>query len=121
MAYVRGHRRSDGTYVRPHYRRTRPAAARPARRVNMTTVRPRPASASQTTRVRSYHRADGTYVRGHNRRISGPVAVAAAGGGSVILFILLLLALMGGGGAGASTPSQHPTSPASVSGHLSHP
>ncbi|MFF4693503.1 hypothetical protein [Streptomyces sp. NPDC001307] len=46
MAYVRGHRRSDGTYVRPHYRRTRPAAARPARpaptprRVNTAATRP---------------------------------------------------------------------------------
>jgi hypothetical protein len=45
----------------------------------------------------------------------------AAGGGGVILFILLLLALPGGGGTGsANTPSLHPTSPAGMSGHLSH-
>jgi hypothetical protein len=81
-----------------------------------------PASADpgQTTWVWGYHRSDGTYVRGHHRRINRPVAMAAGGGG-VILFILLLLALLGRGGAGsANIPSPHPTSPASMSGHLSH-
>lgn len=123
MAHVRGHYRSDGTYVRPHYRRTRPATARTAsarspRRVNA--VRPQSTPAVPMTRVRSYYRADGTYVRSHHRRISPPVAVAAGGGG-VVLFILLVLALLGGGGSGAkSTPSQHPSSPISLSGHLSH-
>lgn len=125
MAYVRGHYRRDGSYVRPHYRRTRPAAARPARstpapRRVTTTTHSVSAPAGQATWVRSYRRSDGTYVRGHHRRISHPVAVAAGGGGLAILFLLLVLALLGGGGAGASTtPSQRPTSPASLSGHLS--
>ncbi|MEU9276951.1 hypothetical protein AB0D87_08450 [Streptomyces sp. NPDC048342] len=88
--------------------------------MNTATVRPQSAPVGPTTRVRGYYRADGTYVRSHHRRISPPVAVAAGGGG-VVLFILLMLDLLGGGGSGAkSTPSQHPTSPISSSGHLSH-
>lgn len=125
MTYVRGHRRSDGTYVRSHYRRTRPSTARRTtrptaapRRASMAATRPQPAAASQTVWVRRYRRADGTVVRGHHRQISGPV-VAAAGGGGVLLLILLLLALINGAGSGsASTPSHHPTAPASISGHL---
>jgi hypothetical protein len=127
MAYVRGYRRSDGTYVRPHYRRARPAAARPARpttvrrRVSTPVTRPYQNQMGLTTRVRGYQRADGTYVRSHHRRISRRVVVAASGGG-IALFIFVLLALLGGGGTGTgSTPSQQPTTPASVSGHLPRP
>lgn len=124
MAYVRGHYRSDGTYVRPHHRRTRPASARPARpvsaprRVKTTVTRAYPASTGQATRVRSYYRSDGTYVRGHHRLISRPAAVAAGGGG-VLLLILLLLALTSGGTGNASTPDKHPTPSISVSDRLS--
>lgn len=126
MAHVRGYRRSDGTYVRPHYRRTRSAAARPARpapvrrRVSTPATRARQSQVGQTTWVQSYHRGDGTYVRGHHRQISRRVVVAAGGG--LALFIFVMLALLSGGSSGAgSTPSQHPTPPASVNGHLSRP
>lgn len=122
MTHVRGYRRADGTYVRPHHRRTRPSGARPARpvpaprRVSPTVARPQSASPGSTTRVRGYHRADGTYVRTHHRRISRPAAVAAGGGGTILLILVLLV--FSGGGTGESSPSQSPSSPANISNQL---
>lgn len=100
MAYVRGHYRKNGSYVRPHTRRTRPgtgsAAPRPAA--------PRPAGV--TTNVRGHYR-NGSYVRPHRRRLGGPAAVAAGGGG-LLLLIVVLIALFGGGGEAPAGTSPSP-------------
>jgi hypothetical protein len=74
MAYVRGHTRANGSYVRPHHRRTpaaTQAAVRPAAnpRIDASSQARRP---DRTTRVRGHVRANGSYVRPYDRRISGP-------------------------------------------------
>ncbi|MCX4462378.1 hypothetical protein OOK58_58900 [Streptomyces sp. NBC_01728] len=107
MAYVRGHYRRDGSYVRPHHRRTRPAAPTSPRSVTYSrsvSTRP-PSPAGPTTYVRGHYR-NGSYVRPHHRRIGRPAVVAAAGGGSVLLIVLVALALLSFGGTGSKgTPS----------------
>lgn len=108
MAYVRGHYRSDGTYVRPHHRRSSSSARSVSptwpvapRRAGTTTPAPSPVPAGATTRIRGHYR-NGAYVRPHRRRIS---AKEAAGGGGGLLLLLLVLLLLGGGGKGESSPS----------------
>ncbi|GHC90028.1 hypothetical protein GCM10010349_78110 [Streptomyces flavofungini] len=91
MAHVRGHHRKDGTYVRPHYRRSR--------RSTRSTSPSRPRAtipAGSTTHVRGYRRGDGTYVRPHRRRMGAPAAMAVGGSG-VLLFVLIVLLLTSGG------------------------
>ncbi len=108
--HVRGHYRKDGSYVRPHTRRSRPASGRipsprrsPEAQALPETVR--------TTRVRGHYRANGSYVRAHHRQIGAPAAAAAGGGG--LLLLLLILAALGSGGSGA-TQAPTPPAPASV-------
>ncbi|MEW2417521.1 hypothetical protein AB0953_27900 [Streptomyces sp. NPDC046866] len=100
MANVRGHYRKNGSYVRPHTRRTKPGSGsrRPA------VPQPRPAGA--TTNVRGHYR-NGSYVRPHQRRLGAPVVVAAGGGG-LLLLIIVLVALFGGGGEAPAGTSPSP-------------
>lgn len=112
MAHVKGHYRKDGTYVRPHTRRTRPKSAHtiPSQRTG-----PRPSLPQDvvlTTGVRGHYRADGTYVRPHRRRIGAPAAAAAAGGGGLLILILILAAL--GGGGGGTPQTSNPSAPATT-------
>jgi hypothetical protein len=116
MAYVRGHYRRDGSYVRPHHRRTRSAAPSSPRSVTYSrsvSARP-PSPAGPTTYVRGHYR-NGSYVRPHHRRIGRPAVVAAAGGGSVLLIVLVALALLSMGGTGSKGTPSSPTSPVSHS------
>lgn len=125
MPYVRGHYRRDGTYVRPHHRRSRrstrtSSSTRPGTYSRVgTTVPTRPAPASATTRVRGHYR-NGSYVRPHYRRISTPAAVAAAVRGGGLLILLVVLALLSGSGTGsqdgsAKQPTTSVSSPAGTS------
>ena len=122
MPHVRGYRRADGTWVRPHHRRSRPAGTgRPVpapRRVQTPATRPRPSAGQRTTRVRPHRRAEGTRGRGHRRRIGSPAAAAVAGSGfgGLVLLLLILAFLGSGAGAGGSPPGQAPTSPAGATG-----
>lgn len=120
MTYVRGHYRRDGSYVRPHHRRTRP------RTVVRTATYSRPVAVSPstpsgltgpTTRVRGHYR-NGVFVRAHDRRLASGVAVAAVGGGSGLLILLVVLAALSVRGGGAipgpgsrPTPTQSATAP----------
>ncbi|MFE6780572.1 hypothetical protein [Streptomyces sp. NPDC057702] len=85
MAHVRGHYRRDGSYVRPHYRRSRRSTA------GRVPTRPRAAPPVATTHVRGHYR-DGSYVRAHERRIS-PRQATVGGTGAVLLLLLLLVLL----------------------------
>lgn len=58
---VSGHMRSDGTYVREHYR------ALPQPTGETPSPPPSPASTGGSVQVRGYYRKDGTYVRPHTR------------------------------------------------------
>lgn len=64
MPHIPGHYR-NGRWVRPHYRRSTPAAARSAGHI----------------RVRRHRRQDGTLVRGHWRN-AGPAPVPTSQSGS---------------------------------------
>lgn len=124
MAHVRGHYRKDGTYVRPHTRRTKGASAQPRVQsavppaVRPSVPYPRPENA--TTSVRAHYRKDGTYVRRHRRRLGPlesiapvpPVAVATGGGALLLLIVVVLLALFAGGGG--VPPTAGPTPSASL-------
>ncbi|KOG51003.1 hypothetical protein ADK76_37930 [Streptomyces griseoflavus] len=119
MAHVRGHYRRNGSYVRPHYRRTKGSSriapsSRSSTSRRIRTTSPTPPGA--TTHVRSHYR-NGSHVRAHRRRL-GPGATAAAGGG-IALLLILLIAVLGGGGGAEETPGQHPTP--SVSAHVGKP
>ena len=101
MSHVRGHYRSNGSYVRPHTRRTRKSTTT---RVTQQT------STGYSTHVRGHYRSNGSYVRPHTRRLNTPATVVVGGGGLFILFaLLLLLGSCGGAGSAAST-SSHPVS-----------
>ncbi len=108
--HVLGHYRKDGSYVRPHTRRSRPASGRipSPRRAPEAQALP---ETVRTIRVRGHYRADGSYVRAHHRQIGAPAAAAAGGGG--LLLLLLILAALGSGGGGA-TQAPTPPAPASV-------
>ncbi|GGZ38107.1 hypothetical protein [Streptomyces poonensis] len=113
MPHVCGHYRRDGSYVRPHYRRSRgstgtTAPSRPAPYPRATPTVPGP-----TTRVRSHVRSNGSYVRAHRRRIGTPAKVAGGGGGAVLL-VLLMLGLLNGGGTESSPVPDRPESSASA-------
>lgn len=97
---VRGHRRADGTYVRPHNRKVN---GRTAAGGGYAAT----AAGALTVPVRSHTRADGTYVRAHTRQISGTTVAAAGGGGGVALLILLLL--FGGGSHTSGTTTDNPS------------
>jgi hypothetical protein len=77
MTHVRGHYRRNGSYVRPHTRRTTPRTA-------------------GTTRVRAHHRSDGTYVRSHNRVVTASQSTPADGGGcgSLLFAGLMILCIL---------------------------
>jgi hypothetical protein len=82
MTHVRGHYRRNGSYVRPHTRRTTPRTP------------------GATTRVRAHYRNDGTYVRSHDRTVTASQSAPADGSGcGSLLFtglvILLILAAIG--------------------------
>ncbi|MFD3699637.1 hypothetical protein ACFWUZ_26505 [Streptomyces sp. NPDC058646] len=113
MAHVKGHFRKDGTYVRPHTRRSRPKSAHTIPPQRGSSRPPLPQDVVPTTGVRGHYRADGTYVRPHRRRVGAPAAtVAAAGGGGLMLLILILAALGGGGGGGGAPQTSNPSAPA---------
>jgi hypothetical protein len=81
MTHVRGHYRRNGSYVRPHTRRTTPRTP-------------------GAIRVRAHRRSDGTYVRSHNRNVAASQSTPADGSscGSLLLaglMILLILAAIG--------------------------
>ncbi|WP_159393355.1 hypothetical protein [Streptomyces rimosus] len=110
MAHVRGHYR-NGSYVRPHYRRTRRSSGTASSSRSSAPRRVRtavPAPLGVTTPVRSHYR-NGSYVRAHRRRLS-PRGAAAAGVGVGLLLLILLITVLGGGGAGVGeVPGQQPT------------
>ncbi|WP_411078251.1 hypothetical protein [Streptomyces sp. cmx-10-25] len=110
--HVRGHYRKDGSYVRPHTRRSRPASGRipSPRRAPEAQALP---ETVRTTRVRGHYRANGSYVRAHHRQIGTPAVVAAGGSGLLAVVVLLILAALGGGGGGA-TQAPTPSAPVSV-------
>ncbi|MFE9413990.1 hypothetical protein ACFYN0_35195 [Streptomyces sp. NPDC006704] len=107
MANVRGHYRKNGSYVRPHTRRTKGPCASPR------AVVPRPRPAGATTNVRGHYRKNGSYVRPHTRRMGGPAVVAAASGGGLLLLIVVLIALFDGG---SEVPAGTSPSPATSAG-----
>lgn len=109
MAHVKGHYRKDGTYVRPHTRRTRTKSARAVPSQRGASRPPLPPGVVPTTGVRGHHRADGTYVRPHRRRIGAPAAAAVGGGG--LLVIILILATLGGGSGGSGGGAPRTTGP----------
>ncbi|MFF8265670.1 hypothetical protein [Streptomyces virginiae] len=113
MAHVKGHYRKDGTYVRPHTRRTRPKSAHTIPSQRGASRPALPPDMVLTTGVRAHHRADGTYVRPHRRRTGPPAAAAAAGGGGLLVLILILAAL-GGGGVGSTPQTSNPSAPATT-------
>ncbi|WP_030460031.1 hypothetical protein [Kitasatospora sp. NRRL B-11411] len=84
--HVRGHRRADGTYVRPHSR-TIKGADRPVY------------SSSYSTAYSS-----SSYTTGH-RSGSGSGKAVAAGGGGLLLFVLLLFGIASGGDHPSTVPS----------------
>lgn len=113
MTHVRGHYRRNGSYVRPHHRRTRPGSGkasspRSAAYTHSTAIASaRRDSTDQTVRVRGHYR-DGVYVRPHVRRTGTPAA--AAGGGGALLLLLVVLAFLSGGGTDVKdAPRQQPS------------
>lgn len=92
MAQVRGHYRKNGSYVRPHTRRSRPAGVPPARSVLRSHPAPARRSTGPTTHVRGHYRSNGSRVRPHRRRLGSSVT-AKAGGSALVLFLLALALL----------------------------
>ncbi|GGN88957.1 hypothetical protein GCM10010112_72920 [Actinoplanes lobatus] len=75
MTHVRGHYRRNGSYVRPHTRRTTPKTA-------------------GTTRVRAHYRSDGTYVRSHQRTVTTSQSTPTGDGDDASLLIAGLIILL---------------------------
>ncbi|MFK8905438.1 hypothetical protein [Streptomyces sp. YS-3] len=117
MTYVRPHVRQDGTYVKGHYRRTRPTATAGTTPRRTSVPPPRPVHTGPTTYVHPYYRTDGTRVRGHHRSIS-PRAVAAGSSAGFLVFLLILLALASG--PGGNSPKPTGTTPHSPSAPAQH-